>query len=129
MTTVTAVSYSLDVKVAANTALRDSIDGGTGAGSIKIRDSSDVLLAEMPLSDPCGSVDVGTGVLTLSVAGNEATPTAGTAEYGEVCDSDDNVKIIMPVQEGGSAVAGYLVIDSTTILEDTIVSIASATVG
>lgn len=129
MTTVTAVSYSAAAKKAANDELLALIDAGAAAGSIKIRDSNDVLLAEIPLDDPAGSVDAITGVLTLTIDGDDGAPTAGTAEYGEVCDSDDLVHIVMPVAEGGSAVNGYLVINSKTILEGTKIVITNATVG
>ena len=46
--------------------------GVSTAGSIKLRDESDVLLAEIPLSVPCGTVD-GAGQLTYPPTAGDAT--------------------------------------------------------
>lgn len=129
MTTVTEVSYSVSAIEDANTALVALIDAGTGAGTIKIYSSADVLLATITLDDPCGTVSGVTGVLTLAIAGDETDATAGTAEYATVSDSDGTVHITMPVAEGASAVSGYCVINSLTILDGATVTVSSATVG
>lgn len=129
MTTVTEYSYSTDTIVSAHQAVVDKIDGGAGAGNIRIFDSADVLLAEIPLDDPCGTVNGTTGQITFTVTGTDESPTAGEAEYADFCDSDDNMKIRLPVQEGGAAVSGYAVINSKNILADTTVSVVSAVVG
>ena len=129
MTTVTEVSYSVAAKDAANDALVVLIDAGASNGNIKIYDDADVLLATIPLDDPCGTVSAVTGVLTLAIGGDETDATAGTAEYATVSDSDGTVHITMPVAEGASPAAGYLVINSLSILAGATVTVSSATVG
>lgn len=122
-------TYSAAAKIAAHTAFRDLIDSGSGAGFIRIRDSSDVLLAQVPLSDPCGSVNGTTGVITFSIAGlDSSADNNGTAAYGEVCDSDGDVHLSMAAQSGSSAVSGKLVLNTLTIIAGGPVGIVSATI-
>jgi len=125
-----SATYSAAALIAAHTALRDLIDSGSGAGFVRIRSAADVLLAQVPLSDPCGTVNGTTGQLTLSIAGVDAGADAtGTAAYGEICDGDGDVHLALPVQTGASAVAGYLVLNTTSIVSGVPVAIASATIG
>ena len=51
-----AYTYSAEALIAAQTSFLDLVDTGT-AGKIRLRDEADVLLAEIPLSVPCGTVD------------------------------------------------------------------------
>jgi len=75
-----SATYSAAAKVAANTAFKILLDAESGPGSIAIRDNSDVLLAEIALTDPCGSVNGTTGQLTLTPDGREeSAPAGGTA--------------------------------------------------
>ena len=123
-------TYSAAALVAAHTAFRDLVDAGTAAGSIKIRDSADVLLAQIPLSDPCGSVNGTTGQLTLSIAGPDASADAsGTAAYGEICDSAGLVHLALPTQQGTAAVSGKLVLNTLSIVAGGPVEVLAATVG
>ena len=125
-----SATYSAAALVAAHTALRDVIDSGSGAGFVRIRSAADVLLAQVPLSDPCGSVNGTTGQLTLSIAGVDAGADAtGTAAYGEVCDSDGDVHLARPASAGAGAVAGYLVLNTLSIVSGVPVAISSATIG
>ncbi len=125
----TSTTYSAAALVAAHTALRDVIDGGT-AGSIRIRDASDVLLAEIPLSDPCGTVNGTTGRLTLSIAArDESANASGTAAYGEICDSTGTAHCSMPAQAGASPVSGKIVLTTLSITAGAPVEILSATIG
>ena len=85
-------TYSVAALVAAHTAFRDLIDAGVAAGSIKIRDATDVLLGTVPLTDPCGTVNGATGQFTLTAsASDDNADASGTAAYGEVCDSAGTV--------------------------------------
>ena len=130
MTVPTVATYSAAAKIAAHTALKDVIDSGSGAGLIRIRDAADVLLATATLSDPCGSVNGTTGQLTLSIAsGDSSADATGTAAYGEICDSDGDVHLALPVQTGTTAVSGKLVLNSLSIIASLPVSILSATIG
>lgn len=123
-------TYSAAAKIVAHTAFRDLIDSGSGAGFIRIRDSADVLLGQVPLDDPCGSVNGTTGQLTFAIDGPDTSADAsGTAAYGEFCDSDGDVHLALPTQAGGSAVSGKLVLNTLTIVATGTITIISATIG
>lgn len=123
-------TYSAAALVAAHTALRDLIDSGSTAGFIRIRSATDALLAQVPLSDPCGTVNGTTGQLTLSIAGPDPSADAtGTAAYGEICDSTGAVHLALPAAAGTSAVAGQLVINTLSFVAGGPVQILSATIG
>lgn len=123
-------TYSAAALVAAHTAFRDLIDAGVSAGSIKIRDASDVLLAQIPLTDPCGTVNGTTGQLTLTADGrDESADASGTAAYGEFCDSDGLVHLSLPAQAGTVAVSGKLVMNTLTVVASAPVEITSAVIG
>jgi hypothetical protein len=125
-----AATYSVAAVVGANTFFVGLVDAGASAGSIKIRDAGDVLLAQIPLNDPCGSVDGGTGQLTLSIAArDEPADASGTAAYAEICDSDGVVHLTLPVQQNIVAAPGYLTLDNLTIALDAPVEITSVVIG
>ena len=130
MSVPTIATYSAAALVAANTAFKNLLDAGSGAGSIKIRDASDVLLAQIPLTDPCGSVNGTTGQLTITPsARDESANATGTAAYGEFCDSDGLVHLSLPAQAGSTAVSGKIVINTLSVLSGGPVEVVSATVG
>lgn len=130
MAVPTVATYSAAALVAAHTAFKDLIDAGAGAGSIKIRDAADVLLATVPLTDPCGAVNATTGQLTITMAGrDESADATGTAAYGEFCDSDGLVHLSLPAQAGSAAVSGKIVMNSLSIVAGGPVEVLSATVG
>ena len=130
MAVPTVATYSVAALVAAHTAFKDLIDAGAGAGSIKIRDAADVLLAQIPLTDPCGSVNGTTGQLTITPSGrDESADATGTAAYGEFCDSAGLVHLSLPAQAGSAAVSGKIVINSLSIVAGGPVEVLSATVG
>lgn len=123
-------TYSVASLVAAHTAFRDLIDAGTTAGSIKLRSNADVLLAEIPLNDPCGTVDGTTGQLTITASGPDTSADAsGDCTYGEFCDSDGVVHLSLPAEAGSSAVSGKIVLNSLTIAETAEVTLVSASIG
>ena len=130
MAAPTVATYSAAALVAANTSFKDLIDAGAGAGSIKIRDAADVLLAQIPLTDPCGTVNGATGQLTITPSGrDESADATGTAAYGEFCDSAGLVHLSLPAQAGSAAVIGKIVINSLSIVAGGPVEALSATVG
>lgn len=130
MAVPTVATYSAAALVAANTSFKDLIDAGAGAGPIKIRDAADVLLAQIPLTDPCGTVNGTTGQLTITPSGrDESADATGTAAYGEVCDSNGLVHLSLPAQAGSAAVSGKIVINSLSIVAGGAVEVLSATVG
>lgn len=130
MAVPTVATYSVAALVAAQTAFKDLIDSGTGAGFIRIRDSADVLLAQVPLSDPCGSVNGTTGQLTFSISGrDESADATGTAAYAQICDSTGAVHLSLPTQAGTSVVSGKLVMNTLSVISGGPVEILSAVVG
>ncbi len=130
MAVPSVATYSAAALVAAHTSFKDLIDAGSGAGSVKIRDAADVLLAQVPLSDPCGTVNGTTGQLAFSMAGPDTSADAsGTAAYGEFCDSDGLVHLSLPAQAGSSAVAGKIVLNTLSIVAGGPVAVLTATIG
>lgn len=123
-------TYSAAALVAAHTSFRDLIDSGASAGFVRIRSAADALLAQVPLSDPCGSVNGTTGQLTFSFSGrDESADATGTAAYAEFCDSDGDVHLALPAQAGTAAVSGKLVLNTLAIVAGGPVEILSATIG
>ena len=130
MAVPSVATYSAAALVAAHTSFRDLIDSGSGPGSIKIRDSADVLLPEIPLTYPCGTVNGTTGQLTITPSGrDESADASGTAAYGEFCNSDGTVYLSLPAQAGTAAVSGYIVINTLTIVAGGPVEVLSAVIG
>ena len=130
MAVPTAATYSESALMAAQTSFRDLIDSGAGAGFVRFRDAADVLLAQVPLSDPCGTINGATGQLTLSIAGPDSSADAdGTAAYAEFCDSDGTVYLALPAEAGAMPVAGKVVMNTLTIVAAGQVEIVSAVVG
>lgn len=126
----TTYTYSAAALVAAHTAFKNLLDAGSGPGSIKIRDAADVLLAQVPLTDPCGTVNATTGQLTITPSGrDESADASGTAAYGEFCDSDGLVHLALPAQAGGAAVIGKIVLNTLTIVAGGPVEVLSVVVG
>lgn len=126
----TVATYSPAALIAAHTSFRDLIDSGIGAGFIRIRDSADVLLAQIPLTDPCGTVNGTTGQLTITPSGrDESADASGTAAYGEFCNSDGTVYLSLPAQAGTVAVAGKLIMNTLSVAAGGPVEVLSATIG
>jgi hypothetical protein len=125
----TSPTYSVAALVAAHTSFRDLIDGGSGPGKIRIRSATDVLLAEVILTDPCGTVNGTTGQLTFAIATQEDAAVAGTAAYGEFCDSANVVHLALPCEAGTTAVSGKLVLNSLLLAGGGPVEIISAVIG
>lgn len=124
-------TYSNAAKKVAHEAFRDLIDSGASAGKLRIRSASDVLLADIPLADPCGTVNATTGQLTFTVtnAKDTSADATGTAAYGEFCDSTNAVHLSLPAQAGTVAVSGKLVLNTLSIVAGGTVELISATVG
>ncbi len=126
----TVATYSAAALVAAHTALRDLIDSGSGAGAVKIRSSADALLASLPLTDPCGTVNGTTGQISLAFASSGVAASAGgVAAYAEICDSTGAVHLALPAVAGSGADNGKIVFNTLTIVEGAPVDIISATIG
>lgn len=93
------VSFSTAIRNAMLNALRDQIDGGSGAGKLRIYNgtkpaagaaiTTEVLLAELTLSDPCAGA-AASGVLTFSPITQDSSANAsGNASWFRIVDSAD----------------------------------------
>lgn len=129
MAVPTVATYSLAARIAAHTALRDLIDSGAGPGAIIIRGSADQALATIPLSDPAGAVSGSTGQLTLDIPASAVAAVTGMAAYCDVCSSTGEAYLSLPAQSGTSAVTGYIVLNTLSIVVGTEVSVLSAVIG
>jgi hypothetical protein len=125
-----AYTYSAAALIRSQTGFRDDdIDGGSGAGKIRLRSEADVLLAEIPLDDPSGTID-GAGQLTITASGPETSaPASGDCTYGEICDSDNTVALSLPAEAGASPVSGKIVVSNLSIVAGSEVALVSATIG
>lgn len=122
-------TYSVEAKVGAHTFFLNLLDTGSN-GLIRIRSAADVLLAEIQMTDPAGTVDGGTGQLTITTTGPDTSANAtGTAAYGELCESDGTVHLALPAQAGTAAVAGKIVLNTLSIVAGTPVTVITTTIG
>lgn len=129
MAVPTDYAWSVEALVAAHTALKNLIDTGS-AGFIRLRDASDALLAQVPLTDPCGTVDTETGQFTITSSGPDTSADDdGTVAYGEICESDGTVHGVMPAVAGSSPASGRLVMNTLTVIAGLPVGIVSVTIG
>ena len=129
MAVPSVATYSVAAKVAAHTAFLALLDAGSN-GLIRIRSSADVLLAEIQMTDPAGTVNGTTGQLTITTTGPDASADAsGTAAYAELTDSSGTVHLAIPAQQGSIAVSGKIVLNTLTIIAGTPVTIISTTIG
>jgi len=84
-------TYSTTVKSSRMTAVRDAIDGGSGAGQLQIGTTNmSTILITYILDDPCGTVS--NGVLTFSsFPKTVAASNSGTAAAARIVDSNATV--------------------------------------
>jgi hypothetical protein len=129
MAVPSVATYSAAALIAAQTSFRDLIDSGSGAGFVRLRTSADVLVAQIPLSDPCGTVNGITGQLTFSFSARDEDADGGTVAYGEFCDSDGDVHLALPAEAGIVAVSGKIVLNTLSIVAGDPVQVVSATIG
>lgn len=123
-------TYSPAAMIAVHTALLGVIDGDALPGKVTMHDSDDVLLAEIPLDDPGGSVDQDTGVFSLTPDGREdSAPATGTPSYGTLRDGAGTAIHSLPCMVGTEAVLGYCVISSMSIQAGGVVELVSWTIG
>ena len=125
-----SVTWESSALVAAHTGVLNTIDAGTAAAYLEIRDAGDVLLSTLPFTDPAGTVDSGTGQLTIVFgARDEQAAATGTASYGEIKDSDGNLVATADCIEGTAPVAGNIVLSTVDIVINTPVEGVSFTIG
>lgn len=120
-----AVIYAAALRTSRMGAVVTAVDAGSGAGKMKIRDGSNVVLATLTLADPCGSVsgDVLTFDFDPDISDTSAD-ASGTAANAIITDSDDNV-IISGLTVGTSGT--NVILDSTSITVGQTVTITAGT--
>lgn len=120
-----AITYVTAVKNSRLQVVADAINAGaSGAGTLVIRDGSNVELARIDLDNPCGTPSG--GVLTMSGLPNSTTAIAsGTAANAILQDSaGNNVATGLTVGTVGTDV----ILDSTSITAGQTVTLNSATI-
>ena len=119
-------------------AMNTKLNAGSGAAKIRIYDGTQatnantaigaqVLLAELPCTDPAAPASA-TGTLTFSAITNDSSADAtGTATWARVLDSDNNV--IFDCDVTNTAGSGTLKLNTTSIVSGGPVAITSFTVS
>lgn len=125
----TQATYSLEAKIAANTALRDLIDAQAGNGKLHLMVSDDSIIATFELAKPCGTVNETTGKLFITVTGVAVSQYEDTVTHAALVDSDEYAHLTLPAQEGSAPVAGKVILDSTYLESGGTVEIGSIEIG
>lgn len=116
--------------IAAHTALLALIDGAATAGKITLHDSNDVQLANIPLTDPAGTVNGTTGALTLTASGrDESADASGEADYATIRDGDGVAYRSMECVVGSAAQTGKCVLNTLSIIAGGPVELVSAVIS
>ena len=122
----TRATYSLEAKIAANTAFRDLIDSKPGNGYLSLKDSADGQIAYFDLTVPCGTVSPTTGKLTLTT---EVTTKYAEGDYdiayAVITDAYGVEHLMLPAQEGSAPVSGKIVMSSTHVSNGAPIEIVS----
>lgn len=121
-----AVVYSATAKTNRMTAVRDTIDAGTGPGVLQIGTAGmATVLAEITLGDPCGTVSGSTLTLSGFPRSDTSANATGTAAAARIRDGSGNDVITgLTVGTSGSDIN----LDSTSITAGQTVTITSAAI-
>lgn len=121
-----AVNYSTAAKNARLQSTADLIDAGASPGKLKIRDSSNAVLATLTLADPCGTVSA--GVLTFDFdpdISDTSADASGTAANAILTDSADTT-VVSGLTVGTSGT--NVILDSVSITAGQTVTITAGTI-
>lgn len=121
-----AVVYSATAKTNRMTAVRDTIDAGTGPGVLQIGTAGmATVLAEITLGNPCGTVSGSTLTLSGFPRSDTSANATGTAAAARIRDGSGNDVITgLTVGTSGSDIN----LDSTSITTGQTVTITSAAI-
>lgn len=120
-------TYATSLLIAIHNAVVTEL--GSGAKFVLLN-SSNTVLATIPLNSPAGIVDQGTGVLSISFNGrDDSADASGTAANFQLRTSADAPLITGPVRSGTSPLTGYLTLSSTTVTAGMPVEVSSLTFG
>lgn len=120
------MEYASGTRTARMQAVADDIDGGTGAGKIKIRDSSNTVLVTFTLTDPCGTVSGDDLIFDCDPDLTAYASAGGTADNAIITDSDDNT-IVSGLTVGTSGTD--VIVGSTTILYNQLMTLSTAQIS
>jgi hypothetical protein len=137
-----ALGISVAARSAACDAVVDLIDGGSGAGVIRVytgakpatpaTSPTGTLLAEFTCSDPAfGAASAGVATLDITPALTDTGITDGTAGYFRICDSTEAAGTGLGVVDGtvtATGGGGDLTLNSTTISTGVAVEVTSGTI-
>ncbi len=121
--------YSTAAYIAAHQALLDLIDGQVQAGFIRYLSASDIVIAISRLTDPGGTVDGGTGALSLTVAQSFTATADGAIAYAQITDGALNPVLELPAVQGSVPVSGRVVVSSLNVTAGATVDLVSAVIG
>lgn len=120
-----SISHSQAAKQAATNAVVDLIDGGSGAGKLKIKDGATVL-ATLTFGDPAfGNADANGTATANAITADSSADDTGDADGFDVTDSDDNVIFSGSVTATGGG--GDITLDNVSIAAGQTVSMTSLT--
>lgn len=122
-------SYSVGAVTACTTAILGLLDAGAGAGKLRLYSETDVLLADINLSDPAGTIDAPTGRLDITAPTGQSAIASAECTWGELTDSDNNVVATLPAQSGSTAVPRRIVLSTTALVNGAAVELVSCTIG
>lgn len=94
------MNHAANTRIALAQKIRDLIDAGSGAGKLKFRDGTGLIVATLTLSDPCGTVSG--AVLTFSAITSDTNAAGGTIVDAVITDSDDAIVLFLTVGLAGS---------------------------
>lgn len=123
------MTYSAAAKIAANTAFLGVLDGAETEAKIRLKNVVGVILATIPLDDPCGTVNGTTGALTITAPEAVNVSVTGAAVTAELCDGDNVVHKTMPCIAGTAPVAGYCVLKVTQLYVGGTVALVSLVIS
>lgn len=132
------VRIATDTRNARLNALRDKIDAGSGAGTLKVYTgtqpananaglSGNTLLGTLTFTDPCAP-DASSGVLTFSaITQDTAADATGTATWARIADSDGNTVFDCDVGGTLETTTGTIQLNTTGIVIGGPIQISSFT--
>lgn len=121
----------MDIKFSDSTAslilaaIRDQIDGGSGAGTIKfytgtkpsspdVAITSQVLLGTLTCSDPCAPAPSAKSLTFNSISQDSSADATGTATWARIAKSDGTA--VVDVDVTNSSGNGFIKMNSTSII-------------